>query len=352
MVGEDTSMARATLPPRPLPPRLHDTQCRAVAETVAASPHSLGLRRWFWGEGVCLQAMMRTAGRSARIPDRVQSYLDQHAADPPVIEHVNNLLPGATAALVVERTGDNGARSLVEHCLAWYDSASGPTRSADGTLEHWPDGIWADTAYMAGSFLLHAGRVVGRPELVHEAVRQWLLHTDHLADTGTGLMAHGTHRGVSNRCWWGRANAWIALAGVDLLLWARPGAEGMADVRERLSTQLRSLAARQPEHGVWDVLVDSQVENRGILETSAAAGIGAAMIRFARITGGAPELRRAGELACRAALGYIDDGVLTRVSAGTVLQLGPFGYSVIRDDLPQPWGQGLALEACAALCGH
>jgi unsaturated rhamnogalacturonyl hydrolase len=39
---------------------------------------------------------------------------------------------------------------------------------------------------------------------------------------------------------------------------------------------------------------------------------------------------------------------LTRVSAGTVLQLVPFGYSVIRDDRPQLWGQGLALHAVAA----
>ena len=36
------------------------------------------------------------------------------------------------------------------------------------------------------------------------------------------------------------------------------------------------------------------------------------------------------------------------VSAGTVLQLVPFGYSVIRDDRPQLWGQGLALHAIAA----
>ena len=42
------------------------------------------------------------------------------------------------------------------------------------------------------------------------------------------------------------------------------------------------------------------------------------------------------------------DGTLTRTSAGTVLQLVPFGYSVIRDDLIQPWGQGLALHAYAA----
>ncbi len=50
----------------------------------------------------------------------------------------------------------------------------------------------------------------------------------------------------------------------------------------------------------------------------------------------------------RGALAYLTEGQLSRVSAGTVLQLVPFGYSVIRDDRPQPWGQGLALHALAA----
>ena len=31
-----------------------------------------------------------------------------------------------------------------------------------------------------------------------------------------------------------------------------------------------------------------------------------------------------------------------------MLQLVPFGYSVIRDDRIQPWGQGLGLHAYAA----
>jgi unsaturated rhamnogalacturonyl hydrolase len=103
---------------------------------------------------------------------------------------------------------------------------------------------------------------------------------------------------------------------------------------------------------VWDVLVDGHVEVRGVLETSAAAGIGAAMLRGGAVVsaGGADAaaLRAAGERAVLGALAYVEDGALTRVSAGTVLQLIPFGYSVIRDDRVQPWGQGLALEAIAA----
>ena len=106
---------------------------------------------------------------------------------------------------------------------------------------------------------------------------------------------------------------------------------------------------------MWDVLVDSVPEVRGIIETSAAAGLGAALLRTATVFGpdrlGSERHARlfaAGERAVLGSMAYVDDGLLTRVSAGTILQLIPFGYSVIRDDRPQPWGQGLAMEALAA----
>jgi unsaturated rhamnogalacturonyl hydrolase len=121
-------------------------------------------------------------------------------------------------------------------------------------------------------------------------------------------------------------------------------------VAERVRRAIDALCRLQPEHGVWSVLVDDQPENAGVLETSAAAGIGAAMLRAARVDPSLPAaVRTAGWRAVAGALAYVNGtGHLTRVSAGTVLQLVPFGYSVIRDDRPQLWGQGLALHAIAA----
>jgi len=75
------------------------------------------------------------------------------------------------------------------------------------------------------------------------------------------------------------------------------------------------------------------------------------MIRAARhLPELAHKLLEFGSQACAASLTYVDShGVLTRTSAGTVLQLVPFGYSVIRNDRLQLWGQGLALNAITAL---
>lgn len=363
MAGEDTSSAELSAPPvQPLDRADLIADLDSIEAALISRTASMGVERWFWGEGVCLLAAWRAAAaRGAEIPELVSAFTHRFLASPPILEHVNNLAPGAAVAELYSRAPDPATRALLEACLDWYLHAPEATRAPNGALEHWPGGVWADTVYMAGEFLLRAGNVLDRQDLVQEAVDQWLAHAELLQDSDTGLFVHGTHSGARIDSFWGRANAWTALAGADLLALGRT-AERLGEVRERLDRQLQTLAQLQPEHGVWDVLVDGQVEVRGVLETSAAAGIGAAMLRADALTAAKEVtskptadkessrslLREAGERAVRGALAYVHDGTLTRVSAGTVLQLIPFGYSVIRDDRIQPWGQGLALEAIAA----
>jgi unsaturated rhamnogalacturonyl hydrolase len=354
VAGEDLTSSELAAPPRPPLPtdEVQRPHLEALTNEVSAATWKLGLRSWFWGEGVCLLGMLRAAeARGHEPPPPVLDFLTDHAAAGITLEHVNNLAPGTAAAVAAAATGRDDLRRIVVDCLAWLEGEARPSRSRNGALEHWPGGVWADTVFMAGLFLLHAGRLLGRDDLVVEAVRQWIAHAEVLQHPASGLFAHGSHREETIWSFWGRANAWIALAGVELCEFA-DNAPGIDEVRERLRLQLNALAALQPEHGVWDVLVDGQPENRGILETSAAAGIGAAMLRAHDCLTLPPDeaatLRRAGSLAVRGALAYVEAGVLTRVSAGTVLQLVPFGYSVIRDDRPQPWGQGLTLHALAA----
>jgi unsaturated rhamnogalacturonyl hydrolase len=308
---------------------------------IAARASDMGLSRWFWGEGVVLLGMLRLAeGMGDPMPPFVVDFVDRHLDSGIAPDHVNSIIPGAACAWLYRETGDRRYADACSRLLEWLAERTGP-----GPLEHWPGGVWADTAFMAGVFLVHCGRALGRPSLIAEAARQWSLHAEVLGDPASGLFAHGSHRGETIWCFWGRANAWLALAGVEILE-ADPSLD---HIRERLATQLTALAATQPVHGVWDVLVDGHPETRGIIETSATAGIAAAMFRAAAL-GVSPALLRSS--AWRALGGlhpYVtEDGSVTRSSAGTVLQLVPFGYSVIRDDRIQPWGQGLGLHAYAA----
>jgi len=356
--AHDTDNTRLTPPPL-LPWQPVDATSAALADLadrVAAATWEQGLRRWFWGEGVCLLGLIQVGQAFAETtPSRVIDWYDERllpgGADPSWgVEHLNELAPGAGALAVVgDARTDRTAYLAPLRRLARWTQGDRVSRAANGAIEHWPGGVWADTMYMAGVFLARLGAQLDDGDLARAGVRQVLAHAETL-QAENGLFVHGSHRGEVIPCYWGRANAWAALAMVEVLELAQTFPEVAAStepVRDRLAAQLGALAARQPDHGVWDVLVDGQVENRGILETSAAAGIAAAMLRAAPLLD--PRLSIAGWQALLGTLAYVDDaGLLTRVSAGTILQLVPFGYSVIRDDRPQPWGQGLLLTALAA----
>jgi unsaturated rhamnogalacturonyl hydrolase len=355
MTGHDLTQARHAPPPRePLPTSaMTVSRLAELGDRIARRTWQEGLPAWFWGEGVSLLGMVRhTAATAGGFPPDVRAWLDDQIAAGVTIEHVNNVAPGTAAVLAAARAGDARYLQVAEDLYAWLREKA--TRDPSGALEHWPGGVWADTAFMAGVFVVHLGATTGRSDLLEEGGRQVLAHAHVLQDPGSGLYMHGSHRGESIPCYWGRANAWCALAAVEFLEQAEAtglaSSKTVAQVSAVLERQLRALADLQPEHGVWSVLVDDQPENAGILETSAAAGIGAAMLRAQALDlPWAGAVADAGWRAVQGALAYVDDtGALTRVSAGTVLQLIPFGYSVIRDDMIQLWGQGLALHAVAA----
>ena len=353
MAGSDLTSSRFAAPP--LPPLSGEALTRdalvSLGRQIEDKTWRDGLPDFFWGEGVCLLGMIRFAEAAGEsFPSRVSEWLDEHGSGDLVLDHVNHLAPGTAAVL----DGRPESEALAARLLAWLQGSPDVTHATNGAIEHWPDGVWADTVFMGGLFLGHLGEARGDAALVSELGRQWLTHAEILQDEATGLFVHGSHAGIAIRCFWGRANAWMALSAVEYLELAqrRPDLvdpQAVEEVRTRLSRQLTALAACQPDHGVWSVLVDDQPENAGVLETSAAAGLGAAMLRASQLVPGLDDsVVGAGWRAVAGALAYVDDGTLTRVSAGTVLQLVPFGYSVIRDDRPQLWGQGLALHAVAA----
>ncbi|MFE9323673.1 glycoside hydrolase family 88 protein [Nocardia sp. NPDC052278] len=354
MSADDLTSARQAAPPLPPLTDLSPAALTDIGERLTTRTWRLGLPSWFWGEGICLLGMIRFAqARKLPIPADVVDWLRRHHESGISVTHVNNLAPG-TAALLAAAEFPDLAASAAE-LGRWLRESPSATKAPNGALEHWPGGVWADTTFMAGVFLGHLGEYHRDPGPVARFGDQLIAHAEILQDPVTGLFAHGSHAGQTIWNFWGRANAWCALSAVEFLELAARARVATDPVQvqrisESLTRQLCALSDRQPEHGVWSVLVDDQPENAGILETSAAAGIGAAMLRAAAVLPDCPaKIVRAGWRAVAGALGYVDAaGTLTRVSAGTVLQLIPFGYSVIRDDRAQPWGQGLALHAVAA----
>jgi len=354
MVGEDHTSAQLEAKPLTplLPEQLTKVRLEELATKIIEATWKNGLSQWSWGEGVYLLAEVRFHELfHNEIPKRIVEWYDTE--DIFTSGHINNVAPGAAAArLQNQRLLINS--SLTSKLVNWVSKRESVTLNSNGAIEHWPGSVWADTCYMLGTFYLNLAQLTKDLELVKFIGRQLTSHYAILQNPKNHLFAHGSYKGETLWNFWGRGNAWMALSSVEFLDACEAlniRTDDYETVKRALRAQLDSLMQLLPDYGIWDVLVDGQSENRGILETSATAGIGAAMVRASRhVTDISNDLLNIGSRACAAALTYVDDsGILTRTSAGTVLQIVPFGYSVIRNDRLQLWGQGLALNAITAL---
>jgi unsaturated rhamnogalacturonyl hydrolase len=354
MAGEDTTSSVLEAPPlAPLAPSaLTAAFLKETADRIINATWDAGLPQWSWGEGVYLLSEVRYFETIKQpIPDRLINWYSGRGAL--TSGHINNVAPGAAASRL-HALGIIDATTINSTLEQWVMDPASATRASNGAVEHWPGGVWADTCYMMGTFILNHGVATKKSQYIEFIGEQLVAHIQLLQNPETKLFAHGSHKGESLWNYWGRGNAWMSLSCVEFLdaclaLAIKPATFEV--IKKALSDQLSALIPLLPDYGIWDVLVDHQVENKGVLETSATAGFGAAMLRAKRhLPQMQDQLDEVGKKAIAAALTYVDShGILTRTSAGTVLQLIPFGYSVIRSDRMQLWGQGLALNAIAAM---
>lgn len=205
--------------------------------------------------------------------------------------------------------------------------------------------LWDDTLYMVGLFLAAYGQASGRRELVDEAERQFLIHTQFLADRETGLWFHGwTFEGRHNfaRARWARGNAWVTAGIVDLFELAEISPGVRAFLTHTLRDQAEALLPLQATSGLWHTLLD---EPTSYEETSASAGFAYGLMKAARLGLGPESWRAAGRRAVEALLTQIDaGGVVQGVSYGTRMGHDLQHYRDIPIQ-PTAYGQSLAILA-------
>ena len=255
------------------------------------------------GRGGRLLGMVRFAAPPASpIPGDVAGWLDEHLTAGVTIDHVNDVAPGI-AAVLAGRGDARIAHLAVEPLATWVEGGSPSAtrarrtaRSSTGRAACGP----TPCSWPACSSATSGSRPATTTGSTSSATSS--SPTPRSCRPRAGLFVHGSHHGETIRCFWGRANAWCALAAVEFLELAgstgvgRPGAR-RAGRPTCLARQLVALADHQPDHGVWSVLVDDHPEYAGIVETSAAAGIGAAMLRAAAVVPDLPAARRRRRLA-------------------------------------------------------
>lgn len=307
---------------------------------------------WEWPQGVGLYGLAQlwlARGREQALGELLTGWYDRAMARglPPM--NVNTTAPMLALSLIWREGRDPRHGALLEDWAARVMQDA--PRTEFGGIQHDVSDrvntgeLWDDTLFMVALFLASYGQAAGRRDLVDEAVRQFLVHAQFLADRKTGLWFHGwTFAGRHNfaRARWARGNAWITACLLDLFDLAEIPAATGDYLRDLLRDQVRALIPLQTPDGAWRTLLD---DPGSYPETSATAGFAYGLLKGARLGLLGEEAHEAG----RRAVGYVlqqigPDGVVGGVSYGT--RMG-HDLQFYRDIPIQPTGYGQSLAMLA-----
>lgn len=328
---------------------------RAVANKLLATPpDSFAFN---WGEGVQMIGMMKIFERTRHDP--YAEYVAKWAAvyagrDVRKLLGVGQTkvkLPGycghwspATAILYLYE-----ARKRPEHLRLAVQVADfirkGAERAPEGALSHWIGNhqLWVDTLYMACPLLARLGTLEKRPEYIDDAAGQIIAHARPLQDAETGLFYHmwDWKAGERSHELWGRGNGWTLMSIADTMEEMPRTHRAWSDLKRIAEQMVRGLEASQDENGMWHTVMN---DPRSYPESSATSMFCYGLLKLARLGVLPGSVRPMALRAWRAlTLGYVRDGVVTGVSAGTIPKGGDYYRNVPLGS--QTWGTGAYLMA-------
>ncbi len=326
---------------------------RATIEKIQNRTLGMDMSECNWGEGVALWGLNHSIKEfpNDKYPKRLCDWVEKGLTAEKFKSTVNNSIPCVGMGEVYKLSGNEKCLSLMVN-QAEYLIHEAP-RLNNGAIIHtdpyakFGRQMWADTVFMAGLFLAYIGKLTGEKKYIDEAMNQLSIHIDVLQDTD-GLIYHGwdeTEQAFIG-CKWGRANAWVAVAIVEMLDYV----DVMPELIEALNKMLDGIRPYQTENGTWRTVLDGTFS---YLEYSSAYGFGYAILKGVRL--GALDKRHLEiwEKMKDALFSNVDeDGKVNNISAGTPIMRNEAEYNIICEHRIQTWGQGLALmyfTECAKL---
>ncbi len=297
-----------------------------------------------WGEGVALWGLnhsVRSVPNDDYLPF-LKQWVERGVSENRFKKTVNTSIPCVGICELYQHTKDERLLKIIQE-QADYLMYEAP-RLENGAIIHTDPYVvvgqqmWADTIFMAGLFLAHMSKITGNQTYLEEAIRQLKLHLEVLQDSD-GLLYHAYDEQINQHigCKWGRANAWISVAIVELLDYAKSD----PFLIEALKKQLNGLKPWQKENGMWRTVLDGKFT---YLEASCTYGFGYAVLKGVRLGVLEPEYLEIYKKMEQTMLSNVDaDGKAMNVSAGTPVMRNEAEYNIICEHRIQPWGQGLAL---------
>ncbi|MFV3126021.1 glycoside hydrolase family 88/105 protein [Niveispirillum sp. KHB5.9] len=310
-----------------------------------------GWNDWEWTHGIGLYGMWKyyeQTNNERAFQIMLDWFRDRFAAGTPT-KNINTVSPFLTLAYLYEKTGNQTYIPYLDTWAEWV--MHGLPKTEEGGFQHIvfnsenPQQLWDDTLMMSVLPLAKIGLLLGRPEYVEEAKRQFLIHIKYLFDTKTGLWFHGwTFDGRHNfaNALWARGNCWVTIAIPEFieLLDLKPGDPLRTFLIDTLENQIKALAKYQTADGRWHTLIDDPTS---YLESSAAAGFAYGIMKAVRKRYISAEYEPMAIKAVKSVLGKIaPDGELQEVSFGTALGSDLQYYRDVKIT-SMPYGQSLAI---------
>jgi len=310
---------------------------------------------WDWPCGVAYYGVSRAyeATGNKRYLERMVAWVDEYIeAGLPPVWTVNACAMGHMLLTLYAETKEQKYLDLILSKIEYLEKDA--LRFGDRVLQHtvsakndFPEQAWADTLFMAAYFLLRAGVMLERKDLIDDALHQYFWHINYLQDEENALWYHGYNNIKQDHMsglHWARANAWGAYT---MARAARGLPEAylyppMMHIWSSLRDQLAAIKKLQKDDGLWGTVLDYP-DAYG--EVSATAGIAAAMVLQ-----GNPLHGKYVQKALDGVIANITEkGRVLNVSGGTAVMNDIAGYLGIDRKWAQGWGQGLALALLTAV---
>jgi rhamnogalacturonyl hydrolase YesR len=259
------------------------------------------IERWYWNQGVALIGMMNIykVNKDSDILNFLNSQMEHFLSkenpseykqplfyapkDSSHVRHVNDMPHAAVMAYLYSINKKPEYKQVID---AVYEAAKNWSAIAsDGCFLHYyensigvseySDWIWADTAYMAGEFLIEYYKATGNKEALNIAIKQGKLHFKNLYNESFGLFYHGadsdqSYKGLygdkGNGYFWGRGNGWMISFYVDLAeILKKENNSEYPYFKNLISTYLSKVLKYQDFSGFWRQLIN---DSNSYLETS------------------------------------------------------------------------------------
>lgn len=168
-------------------------QLEAVVDKVAERTMNMDMT-WDWPCGVAYYGITEAyeATGNKKYLDMVKERVDELISLGLPDFTVNTCAMGHVLLTLYKETGDETYKKIIDDKLDYLTNHA--MRFGDHVLQHtvsanndFSEQCWADTLFMAAFFMLRAGVMFERPELVEDALNQWYWHIQYLQNERTGL---------------------------------------------------------------------------------------------------------------------------------------------------------------------